>query len=65
MSSKSGLPKLARPAQRALLSAGIHELKDFTKFTEEEVSDLHGMGNKALEQIKMALQQNRLWFMLE
>lgn len=52
---KSDLPKLSNPARRALASAGYLRLEQFTKLTEAEILKLHGMGPKALEQIRQAL----------
>ncbi|NOU71019.1 DNA-binding protein [Paenibacillus sp. LMG 31458] len=51
----SDLPKLSSPAHRALASAGYLRLEQFSKLTEAEVLKLHGMGPKALEQIRHAL----------
>ncbi|NOU86118.1 DNA-binding protein [Paenibacillus sp. LMG 31460] len=52
---KSDLPKLSSPARRALSSAGYIRLEQFSKLTEAEILKLHGMGPKALEQIRQAL----------
>ena len=53
---ESDLPsELARPAQRALTGAGIHRLDQITRLSETEVRRLHGMGPKALEQLRRAL----------
>lgn len=46
----SDLPiTLAKPAQRALEGAGYLRLEQFTKLSEAEVLQLHGMGPKAME----------------
>ena len=37
-------PGLAKPAQRALTRAGYSRLDQFTKLSEEEILQLHGMG---------------------
>ena len=58
----SGLPKLASPAQRALQSIGITELKQLTKITEAELLQLHGMGRNALGRLKQALAKRGLSF---
>ena len=50
--------KLARPARRALTAAGYTQLEQFTKVSEDEVQRLHGMGPKALDQIRRALAAN-------
>ena len=49
------LAKLAKPAQRALAGAGITRLSQLSKITEAELAKLHGMGPKAIEQIRAAL----------
>ncbi|WP_423800977.1 DNA-directed RNA polymerase subunit alpha C-terminal domain-containing protein [Neobacillus sp. SAB-20_R2A] len=52
----SDLPeKLAKPARRALEGAGIFRLDQLSKLSEEELLKLHGMGPKALGQIREAL----------
>lgn len=52
----SGLPKeLAKPAIRALTQAGYLRLDQLTRVSEAEILKLHGMGPKALEQIRRAL----------
>lgn len=51
---------LPSPAQRALIAARIRTLKDLTRMTEFELSLLHGMGPKAIEQIKSDLLLARL-----
>ncbi|MFC4802891.1 DNA-binding protein [Neobacillus sp. GCM10023253] len=52
----SDLPKkLAKPARRALEGAGIFRLDQLSKLSEEEILKLHGMGPKALGQIREAL----------
>lgn len=47
--------KLAKPAQRALAGAGITRLSQLSKITEAELAKLHGMGPKALGQLREAL----------
>ncbi len=46
---------LANPAKRALAGAGILRLEQLTRMTESEVLQLHGMGPKAMEQLRSAL----------
>jgi DNA-directed RNA polymerase alpha subunit len=58
----SDLPKLAAPARRALTSAGITNLKDLTKVSEDELIQLHGMGKNALGTLRDALKAKRLSF---
>ena len=50
-------PGLAKPAQRALASAGYTRLDQLTKITEVELRALHGMGPKAIAQLREALAQ--------
>ena len=56
------LPKTSAPAQRALASAGITNLKQLSKLTEAEVAQLHGMGPNALGKLREALKANGLSF---
>lgn len=59
----SDLPtELAKPARRALEGAGYIQLEQFTKLSEAEVLQLHGMGPKAMEQIRRALNAKGLSF---
>jgi len=46
---------LSRPARRALSGAGIERLEHLGQMNESEVLRLHGMGPKALEQLRSAL----------
>jgi len=48
---------LARPARRALASAGITGLRELTAFPEAEIRFMHGMGPKALERLQRALHE--------
>jgi hypothetical protein len=59
---QNALPKIAAPAQRALQSIGITSLKQLTKFTAAELSQLHGMGPNALGKLREALKSNGLSF---
>ena len=62
-SMKSELPtELAKPARRALEDAGYVKLEQFTVLSEVEVLKLHGMGPKALEQIRLNLNDRGLSF---
>ena len=56
------LPKLAAPAQRALQSAGITNLAQLTKVSEEELMQLHGMGKNALNTCKKHLKRTGCHF---
>jgi predicted Fe-Mo cluster-binding NifX family protein len=56
----SDLPKeLAKPASRALLGAGYLRLEQLTKLSESEILKLHGMGPRAMDQLRRALIRQR------
>jgi DNA-binding transcriptional regulator YiaG len=48
-------PGLAQPALRALDAAGYTRLEQLTTVTEAELRGMHGMGPKAIEQLRQAL----------
>jgi hypothetical protein len=48
-------PGVARPALRALASAGYTRLEQLTKAREADLMSLHGMGPKAIGILKDAL----------
>lgn len=54
--------RLAAPARRALAQAGCTRLEHVAQMTEAEVSELHGIGPRALEQLRQALAANGLSF---
>lgn len=61
--SQSDLPaKLSQPAQRALAGAGIARLEDVARWTEADLLALHGIGPKALNQLRGALAARGLSF---
>ena len=61
--SRGGLPQsLAKPAKRALANAGIHDLDQLTDMTESELLQLHGMGQNALGQLRLALADKGKFF---
>jgi hypothetical protein len=53
---------LAAPALRALLNAKITKLAQLAKHTEDEILELHGMGPKAIGQLKIAMRKHGLSF---
>ena len=59
---ESDFPKIAQPAYRALVAAGIQSLEQLTSFTEAEIKQLHGMGPKALGILRQALADRGLSF---
>jgi len=54
--------KLAKPAQRALANAGIKTMADFSRFTQAEVANLHGIGPNALKEITRTMQETGISF---
>ncbi len=48
---------VAQPALRALASAGYRRLEDLVGVSERDLAQLHGIGPKALQAIREALQQ--------
>jgi hypothetical protein len=59
----SDLPAgLAKPAVRALTQAGYVRLEQLTSISEAELRKLHGMGPKAIEQLRKALASRGLSF---
>lgn len=48
-------PKLASPARRALHRAGYTRLEQLTTVRESDLAGLHGMGAKAIGQLRVAL----------
>ncbi|MBL8056183.1 MAG: hypothetical protein JNK29_05760 [Anaerolineales bacterium] len=53
---------LAAPARRALAGAGSHRLSDLTRFREAEIAALHGLGPRALAELRRALAERGLAF---
>jgi hypothetical protein len=53
---------LAKPARRALVAAGYTRLEQLTEVTESDLGKLHGMGPKALDQLRRALAAEGLSF---
>jgi hypothetical protein len=63
---ESDLPvKLGKPAWRALTGAGYWRLEQLTEISEAEVKQLHGVGPKALDQLRQALDAKDLSFASE
>ena len=63
--TENDLPKLARPAQRALAGAGIQRLEQLTRLSEKDLKQLHGIGPNALKQLHQALRAKGLSFAKE
>ncbi|HQY90047.1 DNA-binding protein [Caldilinea sp.] len=58
----SDLPKVSAPALRALTAAGIQQLEQLTQVSETELLRLHGMGPKAIGQLRQVLAAKGLTF---
>lgn len=60
---ESNLPReLSQPARRALAEAGYRRLEQLADVREAQVKQLHGVGPKALEQLRRALTSQGLSF---
>lgn len=53
---------IGKPARRVLTNAGYNHLEQLSKISESEILKLHGMGPKALEIIRRALEEKGLSF---
>jgi hypothetical protein len=53
---------LSNPARRALAAAGISRLEQFTKISEKELLQLHGLGPKTIRTITEAMSERGLTF---
>jgi DNA-directed RNA polymerase alpha subunit len=53
---------LAAPARRALIGAGYVHLQQLTRISEAELKKLHGMGPKAINLLRSALNDKGLSF---
>ena len=62
-SAESNLPmELSQPARQALARAGYQRLEQLADVSEAQVKQLHGVGPKALEQLRRALGSRGLSF---
>lgn len=59
-SSLDALPKIGAPAMRALQAAGYRTLRDLAGVPRDNLSNLHGMGPKALGVLEDALRRHEL-----
>jgi hypothetical protein len=55
---------LAAPARRALEKEKITSLMDLSKWSEEEIIKLHGIGPSSIPKLKKALKEEGLQFKL-
>lgn len=58
----SDLPKISKPAIRALESVGITSLEQVADHTEKELLALHGFGPKGIRILKPVLAERGLSF---
>jgi len=56
------LPRIGKPATRALLEAGIATLSHVSTLSEAELLAMHGMGPKALRILREALEMRGMTF---
>lgn len=49
-------PGVSGPALRALANAGVRSVADLARWSEKDLAALHGMGPKALKQLREALE---------
>lgn len=54
------LTRLAAPARRALEQEGINSLPKLSKYSEQELLQLHGMGPSSIPKLKQALKEEGL-----
>jgi len=62
MSIDQLLGRLASPARRALEQLKLGRIEDFSRFTEEEIGALHGIGPAALKLIKEEMTAAKVQF---
>ncbi|RAK43707.1 hypothetical protein BHU61_12465 [Macrococcus epidermidis] len=60
--NKMELPKISKPALRALGSINVKTLEDVTKYSEAELLALHGFGPKAIRILKEVMEEQGLKF---
>jgi uncharacterized protein YdhG (YjbR/CyaY superfamily) len=53
---------LAKPAQRTLAKAGITNLEQLSRWRQDDIKELHGIGPNAMALIRKVLRSNRLSF---
>ena len=56
------LSLLSSPARNALQHHGIHTIEELSKYSEKEISKLHGMGPASLPKLRKALEESGLSF---
>lgn len=56
------LSLISAPARRALENKGITTLQDLSKFSEDDILKLHGMGPGSIPKLRSALENEGLSF---
>ena len=56
------LSLIAAPARRALENNGNTSLKKLSRYTEQEIQGLHGMGSSTIFMLRKVLKENGLSF---
>ena len=56
------LPKLGAPAERALARAGVKCLEDVASLRKSDLRTMHGVGDQAIERLRVALEAAGLAF---
>ncbi|RAI81447.1 hypothetical protein BFS35_007715 [Macrococcoides goetzii] len=56
------LPKISKPALRALNSINVKTLEDVTKYSEAELLALHGFGPKGIRILREVMDEQGLKF---
>lgn len=56
---------LSAPAQRALDNQGIRSLQELSKYAENDILKLHGIGKTAIPKLKSLLETEDLKFKVE
>ncbi|WP_165843781.1 helix-hairpin-helix domain-containing protein [Planococcus halotolerans] len=60
---ENDFPKgVGKPAARALIGAGYTKVEQLKEATEKEIQELHGVGPKAIQELKKELAANGLEF---
>jgi hypothetical protein len=57
MNAERRLPNIGAPATRALDEAGVRDLNDVIKVGLDRLATLHGVGPKAIEVLRAALEE--------
>jgi hypothetical protein len=51
---------IGRPARRALVAKGYRRLDDLDGVSADEIADLHGVGPRALQRLRQAMEDRGL-----